>query len=616
MSGIELPLESNIDCPSYDFFDKGRITTSWHAQQRFVILETGFGSGCHFLTTWMAWREDPARPQQLHYVAIEPHPHCAADLKKLHTSWPGLQSLSDALCTFWPPIVPGFHRVFLEQGSITLTLIFDEIPHALQQLDARIDAFFLPIFSTENQAGHWEKKIFSRLAALAADQATLTMGATSNSVRANLEATGFHCENHSSIYHRTNILNASFSPRRKSFIHRSLSVTRREAIVIGAGLAGTAACERLAARAWKVTLIERHAQPAQETSGNLTGIFMPVISKDDNPTSRLTRAAYLFALQAWKNIGGIGIAFAGDGCGALQLARDEQHAHLQQTIAQARRYPADFAQWHEASAASVLLGVTTTTGGWLFPQGGWANPQEICEAMLAACAEQCEVHTKHSVAKLVPTKNGWEVCNPQGSVIAEAPVVIFANGNATTQLPQTADLPLVAVRGQVSHFPSHLVPHLPLVVCGEAYLTQSMQGICGVGATYDLHDDPALRQASQDDNVRRIGQLLPDLAQQLANAPLAGRVGFRAVSPDRLPLVGALPDIAAMHSFQGDRLKDVPRLPGLYGLLGYASRGLIWAPLAAELLACQLTGEPLPVETSLVNAIDPARFALKAHRRR
>jgi tRNA 5-methylaminomethyl-2-thiouridine biosynthesis bifunctional protein len=59
----------------------------------------------------------------------------------------------------------------------------------------------------------------------------------------------------------------------------------------------------------------------------------------------------------------------------------------------------------------------------------------------------------------------------------------------------------------------------------------------------------------------------------------------------------------------------VPRLPGLYGLLGYGSRGLIWAPFAAELLASSLEGEPLPIERTLAEALDPARFVLKAYRR-
>ncbi|WP_395402957.1 hypothetical protein ACHMW6_31310 [Pseudoduganella sp. UC29_106] len=57
------------------------------------------------------------------------------------------------------------------------------------------------------------------------------------------------------------------------------------------------------------------------------------------------------------------------------------------------------------------------------------------------------------------------------------------------------------------------------------------------------------------------------------------------------------------------------RHEGIYTLLGYASRGLIWAPLAAELLASQLEHEPLPLEATLAAALDPARFLLKARRK-
>jgi tRNA 5-methylaminomethyl-2-thiouridine biosynthesis bifunctional protein len=84
------------------------------------------------------------------------------------------------------------------------------------------------------------------------------------------------------------------------------------------------------------------------------------------------------------------------------------------------------------------------------------------------------------------------------------------------------------------------------------------------------------------------------------------------VAPDRLPLVGALPDVDAAGGTE--RLRDVPRHPGLYGLLGYASRGLIWAPLCAELLVSRLENAPLPLEAALVDALDPARFVLRARR--
>ena len=31
----------------------------WQGREHFVVLETGFGLGHHFLATWQAWRDDP-----------------------------------------------------------------------------------------------------------------------------------------------------------------------------------------------------------------------------------------------------------------------------------------------------------------------------------------------------------------------------------------------------------------------------------------------------------------------------------------------------------------------------------------------------------------------------
>ncbi|HWJ93981.1 MAG TPA: FAD-dependent oxidoreductase, partial [Telluria sp.] len=123
--------------------------------------------------------------------------------------------------------------------------------------------------------------------------------------------------------------------------------------------------------------------------------------------------------------------------------------------------------------------------------------------------------------------------------------------------------------------------------------------------------ETALREADHTENLSKLRSLLSDEALA-PDAPLQGRVGFRSVAPDRLPLIGALPDFDAAGTTE--RLREVPRYPGLFGLLGYASRGVTWAPLAAELLAARLEGEPLPLEAVLVDALDPARFVLRARR--
>ena len=388
----------------------------------------------------------------------------------------------------------------------------------------------------------------------------------------------------------------------------------RRAIVLGAGLAGAAACERLCARGWQVTLVERHAGVASEASGNQAGIFMPLLSQDDNIMTRLSRAAYLYALAYWKKLGGIGPcgAIAGDRCGVLQLARDGHHAQVQRAIAAANKYPPQFARWIEPPDAATLAGVPAPDGAWLFAQGGWARPSSMCEAMLTACGGALVRRFGVGSVSLARRGGEWSVLGPENEMIASAPVVIVANGAGALQLAQTAALPLAAVRGQVTYLAAGTLPALPHVLCREAYLTPAVSGWYSLGASYDDDGDTNLRAVSQGENLDKIRSLLGDPAIGL-DAPLAGRVGFRCVAPDRLPLVGALPEPDG--GARSERLREVARQPGLYGLLGYASRGLIWAPLAAELLAARLDGETLPLESDLIAALDPVRFLLRARKR-
>jgi tRNA 5-methylaminomethyl-2-thiouridine biosynthesis bifunctional protein len=72
---------------------------------------------------------------------------------------------------------------------------------------------------------------------------------------------------------------------------------------------------------------------------------------------------------------------------------------------------------------------------------------------------------------------------------------------------------------------------------------------------------------------------------------------------------------AIADTLSGAHASDMPRLPGLFCAIAFASRGLAWTALAAECVASHLEGEPLPLEATLVDAIDPGRFAVKRARR-
>jgi tRNA 5-methylaminomethyl-2-thiouridine biosynthesis bifunctional protein len=541
----------------------------WRGRERYTVFDADYGDGSGVRELVQAWRADPARPARLHVVA-----------------------LADGL-------MPGFHRIPQADQGVTLDLLAAPLEVALAQLVARID--YVRLHQVDPAGATYARA----LARLAAADARLAASGLADEQRAGLAAHGFvfEAQPQSGVWH------AAFSSRKPRL--PAPAAPARRAIVVGAGIAGAAACERLCARGWRVTLLERHALPAMEASGNHAGIFMPLVSRDDNIPTRLIRAAYLYALRYWEGLGGIGGTIEGAACGVLQLARDAAHAEVQRAIAADGRYPPGFARWLEQAEAEALLGLPAPNGGWLFPQGGWARPGSVCENMLKACGTRLEARFGVGSVRLERAGGEWRAIDAAGTVLAQAPTVVLAGGAGARHFEQGARLPLDTLRGQVSHIDAAALPALPLVLCREAYVTPASRGICCAGATYDLDPNPELSQASHEENLSRLRSLLSDPAAAM-DAPLQGRVGFRTVAPDRLPLVGSLPDFAAAGGTE--RLRDVPRYPGVHGLLGYASRGLTWAPLAAELLAARLEGEPLPLESALVDALDPARFVLRARR--
>jgi tRNA 5-methylaminomethyl-2-thiouridine biosynthesis bifunctional protein len=200
----------------------------------------------------------------------------------------------------------------------------------------------------------------------------------------------------------------------------------------------------------------------------------------------------------------------------------------------------------------------------------------------------------------------WQVRDAAGALIAQAPTAILASGAAASNIEQAAELPLFKLRGQVTHLPLDVAPpQLPLVVCREAYVTPPSNGIVCAGATYDNDDDPRLRASSQQENLTRLAEIIPgDDVAALATArrwPAASASAAPRRTACRWP---ALPDYPNTGRARIPARYAAP--PGPACLLGYASRGLIWAPLMAELLVSQLEHTPPPLEAALVDALDPA----------
>jgi tRNA 5-methylaminomethyl-2-thiouridine biosynthesis bifunctional protein len=599
------------------FLGGNGLPARWAGARVFTIVETGFGLGLNFLATWQAWRADLARPGRLHFVSVEKHPFTLEALTALLARYPEFAELAAALQAAWPLPLPGLHRLHFEGERVTLTLALADVADVLPKLRLAADAFYLDGFAPDRNAEMWTPVVIKALARLARPGATLATYTTARSVRDTLSAAGFAPELRPGFGRKRNLLAARFAPRvpARHRLHAAPEWSERRAIVIGAGLAGAAVSERLAARGWGIELIERHPAPAMEASGIAAGVFHPHVSRDDSLLSRLTRSGFLYGLHRWRAIEDGGHRFAWARCGVLQMAKDAgEEARMAATV-RALGFPPEHVNCFSRALAGKQVGGEVRAGGWWFPDSGWARPAELVTALLAAARAGGKLNMRLGTGVHALERKGeqWHALSAEGAVIASAPAVVLANSHDATRLVPVGT-PLKRVRGQLTYLPAGSLAAPAAVLAGAGHLIPGAIGAAVVGATYDFDDDdPEPRAAGHGGNLERLEQLMPGMDTRFDPAALTGSVGFRCVSADRLPLIGALPDTGSRPNAGAAR--DWPRLPGLYGAFAYASRGLTWAALGGELIASAMEGEPLPLESDLADAIDPARFLLRRSRR-
>ncbi len=558
----------------------------WQGRERFVLLETGFGLGLNFLVTWAAWRDDPQRCRRLHFISVEKHPFEVADLERAHAAWPEFALLAAELRRQWPPLLPGMHRLELAGGALVLTLVFGDAAEKLRRLEAGVDAFYLDGFAPAKNPEMWTPRLFHALARLAVPGATLATWSVAASVREGLAAVEFDVEKRQGFTGKRYMLVGHYRSR-KPVRHRPPE--ERRAMVIGAGLAGSTVAERLAARGWQVEVLERLPAAGQGASGNIAGVLRPHPSIDDNPLARLTRAGFLATRQRLARLAPA-VRWHRD-C-LLHLAQDAEHEAMQRRTAEALGFPTAYLTFIDREAAITRLGKPTEFGGWWFAAGGWVQPHSLCRAALAAWPERITTRFNAVVAAIDTRDGEWHALDATGATLAKAPMLVMASGVEARRFAPFANLPQRWARGQTTHLTAKQLAPPEIVVCRQGYLTPAVDGLSSLGASFQIDDaDPGERLADHVENLARLEQMLPGSAAALDPAELHGRVGFRPVSPDRMPIVGAMPN----H-------------PGLWCALGFGSRGIVWSALMAELLASRMEGEPLPLERDLTDMVSPSRF--------
>lgn len=395
------------------------------------------------------------------------------------------------------------------------------------------------------------------------------------------------------------------------------AASERNAVVLGAGIAGCCSARALAERGYQVTVVDRHATPAEAGSGNLQAVVYPKLSLRQDQLPEINLAALRYASRYYQSHWQAG---RGEQCGVLVLAEGAGQADELAAIADRHR-GADWIELLDNTALSGAAGLAlNAANGLWFKQLGWVQPQAVCRALLDHPAiDYCQAE----VDTLSRSGQQWQLI-ADGRLVAAANQCVIASGVDSARFSQTGELPFKPIRGQVSHLVAAELTATPrAVVCAKGYLAPPRDGVLTLGASY--RRDVQGTQLNADEHRHNLDQLsasdrgLEQLLAGVAAANLGGRANFRATTPDYLPLAGPVPDCPAMlerYAFLGRDAKTIKPLEGAYHpqlfmLAGLGSRGFSYAPLLAELLAAQMSGAPAPLPATLCKALHPARFVIR-----
>ncbi len=577
------------------------LPEGWDGCEHYTVGELGFGSGLNILALWDMWRRHRPSPQaRLSVLSFEHSPMTAEEAARVHAPYPEIAGLSQTLTAKWPERARGVQRIELGDG-VALTLAIDDALTALRQTRASVDAWFLDGFAPSKNPDMWSAEVFAELVRLSAPNARLATYTVAGVVRRGLAAAGFDVRRLPGHGGKRERLEASIArpvspdtsrdPEPNADTPEPVALdpgVRRDerdrlvrtVIVVGAGVAGATAAGAFRRRGASVTVIDAGMAPGAGASGNPVALVAPRLDAADTPAGRGLLEAWLLARRLYGSLGEDCVQAVdavrlpdGESEGA-RFAKLLGDPPLEETLVR----PLDVGR-HEAGLVTPAFAVRTASA-------------------LERLLEGCETRFGVRVAGFEDAQAS-AVCVLDTGERLTADLVVICAGD---QLPALGAIESPAIEGRLGQLEfAALGNQRPSAVADGGYALTSF-GQLVFGATFERapEGEPPVTGAARAHNLDILNRLRPDIDPSALE--LGSRAAIRATTQDRLPFAG--PPLAQV----------APACIRLIGGLG--SRGWLWAPLLAEIVASEVHGEPGPCEASILDALSPDRFRLRALRKR
>jgi len=603
----------------YVFLDGNNLTARFsHLQNNnFVIAETGFGTGLNLLAAWDLFNKHAAQDSQLHFISCEKYPLSIDDLRQSLKAFPQFAELTNILLKQYQILPNNSFQLFRLSPNVSLTLLIGDAFQMLKQLNCKVDAWFLDGFAPSKNPDMWNIDVLQAAANLSHPNTTFSTFTSSSVVRKNLQQVGFNPRKRKGFAQKREHLYGDFdgsssTPKHQKpwLIRYQSDIKNKDVTIIGAGIAGISCGFSLAKRGFKVTIIEKNSAPAQEASGNNQGCLFLKLSAHQTVLSNLLLSGFGYMRRLLEDISRGEIW---QDCGLLQLAASPKTLTKFQQLASL--LPSEVAYLVDEQQASQLANISINHHGLFFPKAGWISPPRLCEYLLNH--PNIKFINNCQITKIKHENGNWHVFNHEKSITSST-ILINASG-ACNELYPINKLKLKAIRGQTTAIPvNQISKNLQTVICGDGYITPALHNTHTIGASFDLDCcDPNPRPTSTQHNLTKLTELTPTIAKLVDIENLHHKVGFRSTAHDNLPVVGPISDPEQFKQIYSKLKQDAkfkfkntscPWLPNLYLNMAHGSRGMITAPIAAEIITSYITNEPIPLPQNILDAIHPNRL--------
>ncbi len=174
------------------FLDHNNLPQRFLETERFTICETGFGTGLNFLMAWEAFQRSNATGT-LHFISFEKYPLNKRDIDAALSPYFS-QDILNRFLVGYAQTCEGFYETHYDERRIKLTIYFGDMNEQIQDVEERVDAWFLDGFAPAKNPDMWSETLFEHMASLSGEGTTCSTFTAAGIVKRGLIQAGFDVE--------------------------------------------------------------------------------------------------------------------------------------------------------------------------------------------------------------------------------------------------------------------------------------------------------------------------------------------------------------------------------------------------------------------------------------